>query len=157
MKTSVAAAIAGLALAPTPTLAADLFGTAPPPMTFPATQMEAGSNWYLRGDVGFGVEDAPTMSFSSLSIPPDALSAIAGSKQTMREFDADIGVGYRFNNYFRVDATYEYRSGPNKSNGLPQVVCPSGAYGVEDLTGEPADLLRLSLQSVEHLRPVANA
>ena len=63
MKTSIAAALAGLAMASTPTLGADLFGTAPPPLTFPANQSpftEVGSNWYLRGDVGYERRQAPT-------------------------------------------------------------------------------------------------
>ena len=42
MKAIAAAALAGIALAPTPSLAADLFGTAPPPMSFPADDRPDG-------------------------------------------------------------------------------------------------------------------
>ena len=72
MKTSIAAALAGLAMASTPTLGADLFGSAPPPMSYPGSQgplTEVGTNWYLRGDVGYGFEIEPTVVPSAGLIP----------------------------------------------------------------------------------------
>ena len=67
MKTSIAAALAGLAMASTPTLGADLFGTAPPPMTFQPGQApltEVGANWYLRGDLGLDLDQAASFSMA---------------------------------------------------------------------------------------------
>ena len=140
MKTSVAAALAGLAMASTPTLGADLFGTAPPPMTFPASQSpitEVGTNWYLRGDIGLSADQAPTCldggdpdagRRSEASYPsPSAL----GSSSWRDDISADIGLGYRFNNWLRFEGTYEYRTGPAGHNAN-SVICPTG------LTPEPA-------------------
>ncbi len=137
MKT-IAAALAGIALASTPSLAADLFG-APPPMSYPiegSPTAEVGSNWYLRGDIGGGLDSAPAMTFSSLSVPPQGdlstpVSPSFGASQFSRNFLADVGVGYRFNNYFRLDATYEYRNGPGGAS-TTTVVCPYSANGVFD-------------------------
>ena len=137
---AVIAALAGIAMVSTPALAADLFGTAAP-VAFPASDgpaAEVGSNWYLRGDVGTSLDSVPSVTFSSTSVPPagDAstpLSVGNGASTLGHDFLADIGVGYRFNNYFRVDATYEYRSGPGGSN-TSTVVCPYSANGVYNAT-----------------------
>jgi opacity protein-like surface antigen len=48
------AGLVGACLATSPLFAADLFDSAPPPMDAPAGQTELGSNWYIRGDVGYG-------------------------------------------------------------------------------------------------------
>ena len=131
MKTSVAAALAGLAMASTPTLGADLFGTAPPPMTFPASQSpitEVGSNWYLRGDIGFDVDQAPSFSMAAISMPTGAgflpFSSSLGSSRPHDDFSADIGVGYRYNNWLRFEGTYEYRTAASGKN-MNSVLCPT--------------------------------
>ena len=93
MKTSVAAALAGLAMASTPTLGADLFGTAPPPMTFPASESpltEVGANWYLRGDIGYEFDNEPTVVPTAGLIPAiltDPLPARATSTLPRQRFE----------------------------------------------------------------------
>jgi len=144
MKAIAAAAIAGIALASTPSLAADLFGTAAPPMSYPAENnpmVEVGSNWYLRGDVGASLDTAPTLTLSSISAPPPgdasaSWSPTLGPRQFSTDFTADIGAGYRFNNYFRVEATYDYHGGPGGRN-TNTVICPYGAYGVTAQDPDP--------------------
>ncbi len=137
MKAIAAAALAGIALASTPAPAADLFGTAAPPISYPAENSpmaEVGSNWYIRGDIGAGLDSAPSVTFATSTTPPpgDAATPLGpnfGASQISRNFLADVGVGYRFNNYFRVDATYEYRNGPS-GGSTTTVVCPYAANGV---------------------------
>jgi len=146
MKRISAATIVGIALASTPTLAADLFGTAAPPtMSVPAseapTAVEVGSNWYIRGDLGAGVDSVPSLTFSSISAPAPGtgilpLASSVGSSRT--DFSADIGFGYRFNNYFRADATYEYRTAPGGGNAN-SYVCPYGL--VPEPTVQPVGFL----------------
>lgn len=142
MKTSVAAALAGLAMASTPTLGADLFGTAPPPMSYSASQSplaEVGSNWYLRGDVGLDFDKAPTFSMADISRPNGGagllpFSSGLGSSKWHDDYSGDIGVGYRFNNWLRFEGTYEYRtaaSGSNRNSAL----CPTSLVAVP--TGGP--------------------
>ena len=69
MRLVLSAAFLSLTLAPA--VAADLFGSAPP-MTIPAslapTSVEVGSNWYLRGDVGVGFDDAPSVTLASIPL-----------------------------------------------------------------------------------------
>ncbi len=88
---------------------------------------EVGSNWYLRGDIGYGSEDQPTVVPAAGLIPQvlydtpgtgaafvnapigDASHNIAvtrGNNQTSDFAAFDIAVGYRFNNYLRCEATY---------------------------------------------------
>jgi len=148
MKTSIAAALAGLAMASTPTLGADLFGTAPPPMTFPAPQQpltEVGSNWYLRGDIGYSFENEPTIVPSAGLIPQifqtsaggvivdyvntpigDAshkVSVTRGNNRNAQGLTADVGIGYRLNNYLRLEAGYIYWNGPGLSYSQA-TLCP---------------------------------
>jgi opacity protein-like surface antigen len=142
MKTPVAAALASVALASfalasTPTFAADLFGSAPPPMSFPASQSpmaEVGSNWYLRGDIGLDLDQAATFSMAPISQPTGAgflpFSSSVGSSSPHDDFSADIGLGYRYNNWLRFEGTYEYRTGAAGKN-LNSVLCPT------TLTAEP--------------------
>jgi opacity protein-like surface antigen len=149
MKTSIAAALAGLAMASTPTLGADLFGSAPPSPSYPAGQgplTEVGSNWYLRGDVGYGFEDEPTVVPTAGLIPAiltDAATGVQyvnmpsgnatgntgvtrGNAQTSRAFNFDVGVGYRVNNYLRLEAAYMYSTGPGLSYSKGSL-CPDAS------------------------------
>jgi len=160
MKTSIAAALAGLAMASSPKLGADLFGTAPPPMTFPDSQSpmtEVGSNWYLRGDVGYGFEDEPTVvpaaglvpavltdaltGASYVNAPPGNASSNAGvtrgNNQTAQGFNFDVGVGYRVNNFLRLEATYMYSTGPNLSY-VKGSLCPDATLPVSNEVGGTA-------------------
>ena len=99
------AGVAGFALTAS-AFAADLPLPAPPVFEPPPAPIAAGG-WYLRGDAGVGISDLRTRSseFSAENIPPDA------------RFDShslddaaliDVGVGYRFNDYFRADVTGTY-------------------------------------------------
>jgi len=142
MKTICAAALAGIALATTPSLAADLFGTAPPPMSFPTANnpmAEVGSNWYLRGDVGLNFDPAASFSMAPVSTPAQGVGVLpfdssVGSSREREDFSGDLGVGYRFNNYLRGEATYEYRVGPAGHN-LNTVICPQTATMYPTKTG----------------------
>ena len=160
MKTSVAAALAGLALAPTPTLGADLFGTASPPMTYPDSQSpltEVGSNWYLRGDVGYGIGNEPTVVPTAGLVPAiltDALTGASyvnappgnassnvgvtrGNNKNIDGLNADIGVGYRVNNYLRLEATYMYSTGPSLSYNKGSL-CPDATVAESNEVGGTA-------------------
>mgnify|MGYP001232487575 CR=1 FL=1 len=60
---------------------------------------EVGSNWYLRGDIGYSVNRAPS-------------GRVVGGPLFNEGVDntwmAGIGFGYQFNEYFRTDATLDY-------------------------------------------------
>lgn len=107
-KTLVAAIGAALSLLAAPAGAADLL-SAPPPRIVPAP-IEVGGGWYLRGDVGVGVQ---TYDSVTLTVPGQP-GAFAGFRRETEYFDdptiIGAGLGYQFNEWFRMDATLEYRS-----------------------------------------------
>lgn len=83
MRMIAAAGLVGACLATSPLYAADLFGSAPPPMPDQAEQTELGSNWYIRGDVGYGeIKQASVVPQAGL-LQPDRLSGF---------FDPNTGI-----------------------------------------------------------------
>jgi opacity protein-like surface antigen len=98
--------------------AADLLP--PPPVLEPLPPAVAEfSGWYLRGDIGVGI-NATTPSLIN-SPDPIAIAAAGYYNGTPTEsFNNstisssamfDLGVGYQVNNWFRFDVTGEYRGG----------------------------------------------
>jgi hypothetical protein len=70
MRLLAAVGLAGACLATSPMFAADLLGSAPPPMEAPPLgQTELGSNWYIRGDVGYGQANESTIQPSPGAFP----------------------------------------------------------------------------------------
>jgi opacity protein-like surface antigen len=143
MRLVLSAAVASLTLAPA--VAADLFGTAPP-LTIPASQastaVEIGSNWYLRGDIGVGFDDAPSVTLEAVpSVPPGYLGSAPAPGGSGAGFAGDLGFGYRFNDFLRMDATWDYWASPSRTRSFA-VVCPYGLQGVTNpLTGAAAGYL----------------
>lgn len=94
----------------TAAFAADL-PIAPPPMYAPPPPAEF-SGWYLRGDIGFSNQRVDNIRKND----PVAYSQINSLNETT-SFDAagifGVGVGYRFNNWFRADITGQYRGNSN--------------------------------------------
>jgi opacity protein-like surface antigen len=145
MKKIYAAVLGGLLMVPAHGLAADLGA-------FPADSgssggsqqmVEIGTGWYIRGDVGASLDSLPTLTLNpgSLSVPPPAgITPTFGANTTKTDFVGGLGVGYKFNNYFRMDATFDYRS-PNIANqSVGGIVCPYYASGMSTQT-TPAVLL----------------
>ena len=135
------------AIVAAPATAADLFGTAPPTLPAPSSPLifESGSNWYVRGDLGVSFDRAPSVSFSNIALPP--LSALGapftignGPNWTTTNFTGGAGFGYRWNDWLRFDATWDYRTGPGGSRQAT-VVCPYGLTGVSSAAGVPLGFL----------------
>lgn len=94
----------------------------PPAPTLPASasSSEPFSGWFLRGDVELGVAAAePNLvsvpgpvaaGASSGLLSPAAREAFGQASQSAFGM-VDAGAGYRFNAWFRMDGTLEYRSG----------------------------------------------
>ncbi len=86
--------------------AADL--GAPPMQYQPPAQITEQSGWYLRGDVGVGIQ-----SFSSFDLGP--ASAVPATWTINQQDIQDttifgMGAGYVLNNWLRFDVTGEYRT-----------------------------------------------
>jgi len=176
MKSIAAAALAGIAMASTPSLAADLFGTAPPPMSFPENgpMVEVGSNWYLRGDVGYASEtEATVVPWAGLipAIQTDPLTHASfvnapigdashnvgvtrGFDQTTQGVNFDIGVGYRVNNFLRLEATYNYWRGPSLSYSQG-TLCPATTTPVSNMVVIPPSTTPTSVPVGYLWEPVA--
>jgi opacity protein-like surface antigen len=82
--------------------AADM-AIAPPPYAPPVVEDFGG--WYLRGDIGFSNQRVDRLN--------NALDATLTSSVQTNNFNTagifGLGVGYKFNNWFRADVTGEYR------------------------------------------------
>jgi opacity protein-like surface antigen len=135
------------AIVAAPALAADLLGTSPL-LTMPGSQaptFEVGTNWYVRGDLGISFDRAPSISFSTIA--PPALGGVGapltignGANWTTTNFTGGAGFGYRWNDWLRFDATWDYRTGPGGSRQAT-VVCPYGLTGVSSPVGVPVGFL----------------
>lgn len=72
--------------------------------------VEVGSGWYLRGDVGYALStSAGTVSFRTFDPGPPI--AYGHDKFSSQDIDNNVtwggGVGYRFTDYLRADATVD--------------------------------------------------
>lgn len=86
----------------------------PEPLPLPA------GGWYLRGDIGYKFYQ-----------DPDGYYDLAGYEDMFSTSINDTGligagVGYRFNDYFRMDATIDYEFGSRISGTLPCPACAAG-------------------------------
>ncbi len=87
-----------------------------------ATPYEIGSNWYLRGDIGYKWYGTPDASYNVNGYGDMIDESLAPTGL------AGIGFGYRFNDSFRSDVTIDYEwesefkgklSCPNPCTGKP--------------------------------------
>ena len=105
--------------------AADMAIAPPPAMYAPPPPADFGG-WYLRGDIGFSNQSVNNIRKSD----PTAYSQISSLNETTN-FDTggifDVGVGYRFNNWFRADVTAQYRG---KANFKGTDVFNASAFGL---------------------------
>lgn len=97
---SAAATMIGVAALPHRAAAADLdsmFTGAPQPAE--TQPVEFGTGWYLRGDLAYANDSVPPLA-------PNLTQFLSSSRQA--NFNADLGFGYKFNNWFRGDVIVDY-------------------------------------------------
>jgi opacity protein-like surface antigen len=88
--------------------AADL-AIAPPPMSYGPPPAEFGG-WYLRGDIGMTNQRVRKLdSNTAVAFPANTDVGLGFDSSPL----FDLGVGYRFNNWFRADFTGQYRGRAN--------------------------------------------
>ncbi|RTL48313.1 MAG: porin family protein [Bradyrhizobiaceae bacterium] len=111
-------------------LAADL-PLAPPPLI----PVDFGG-WYLRGDIG--------MTNQQLGSLDSAASPLITSQSGLG-FDSSmlwgVGVGYQFNNWFRMDVTGQYRGAANFHGS--QTILSGGTHFADNYTGSKTEGLFL--------------
>jgi opacity protein-like surface antigen len=141
----LAAAVTAASVLSTAAMAADL-PIAPPPVYMPPPPPAEFGGWYLRGDIGFS-----NQSIGSIRSTNAALYAPVTSLQQTSEVNTagifDLGVGYKFNNWFRADVIGQYR-GAAKFSGLDQI-SGSGFVGTDAYTGTKSEWLVLASAYVD--------
>jgi opacity protein-like surface antigen len=115
--------------------------------------VEEFSGWYLRGDVGWGVAENPVLEnypdpiasgVSSGALSSNAAEAF--NNTTLSPFGmVDVGLGYRFNPWLRVDGTLEYRGGSQLQSLYTLTDVNNPLYGGPT---QFADFYRANLSSV---------
>jgi opacity protein-like surface antigen len=121
--------------------AADM-AIAPPPAYAPPPVVEEFGGWYLRGDIGFSNQqvrrlDTPGYHDPGITVPP----TIGLGFDTAGIFG--LGAGYRFNNWFRVDVTGEYR-GKAGFHGLDIVSFNGAVIGTDEYRASKSEWLLLA-------------
>jgi opacity protein-like surface antigen len=112
----------------------------PPPMSYAPPPVEDFGGWYLRGDIGFSnqnvknVLDTNSAAYNGVAVTQTSGFGSAGI--------FDLGVGYRFNNWFRADVTGQYR-GKSNFTGL-DVVTGAGFAGTDSYTATKSEWVALA-------------
>src|SRR6476469_8553042 len=93
----------------------------PPPQMYAPPPVEDFGGWYLRGDIGFSNQRVKRLN--------NALDALNTTSVQNLGFNTagifGLGVGYKVNNWFRVDVTGEYR-GNSQFFGTDRISFPGG-------------------------------
>jgi opacity protein-like surface antigen len=136
----IAIAAGTISLLSTTAFAADM-PIMPPPAYAPPPVEDFGG-WYLRGDIGFSNQRVSHLS--------NALDATTTSSDQRLGFDTggifDLGVGYKINNWFRVDVTGQYRGNTN-FHGLDVITFNNGGTvgnGADTFTASKSEWLILA-------------
>ena len=122
-------------------LAADMPSIAPAPQYYAQPPADFGG-WYLRGDIGFSNQrvnhlDTPGYHDPGITVPP----TIGLGFDTAGVFD--LGFGYRFNNWFRVDVTGQYRGNANM-HGLDIVSFNGAVIGTDEYRASKSEWVVLA-------------
>lgn len=93
--------------------------------------IEIGSGWYLRGDIGTSVDlEHDTASFQTYSAA-NGLRDGSLSHQSYLDDEVVVGVGagYRFNDVFRADGTFDFMQGSSDLSGVSLDTCSGAPSG----------------------------
>src|SRR6187455_1907516 len=127
---SVAGAVALLA---TVANAADMPSL--PPVYMPPVEEFAPSGWYLRGDIGMTNQQFKGLHQRLYDVPGTTVEAVGMGWDSSMLFG--LGVGYKFNDWFRADITGEYR-GKSNFHGSDHVTTAT-TNGVDNYSGSKSE------------------
>lgn len=113
--------------------AADMPIAVPPPMYAPPAPPADFGGWYLRGDIGMTNQSAKRIENSSTPYPTTTEGLGFDSSPLF-----DLGVGYRFNNWFRADVIGQYRGKANL-HGANNVFYSATDFGANNYTGSKSE------------------
>jgi opacity protein-like surface antigen len=147
------AALAGFAaLSVTAASAADM-PQMMPPMHLPSIE-ESASGWYLRGDIGMTNQGFKSLFQRLYDTPGTTVEQVGHGWDSATFFG--IGLGYKLNDWFRVDVTGEYRGKAN-FHGSDNVTF-TGGIGVDNYSGSKSEWVFMANAYVDlgtwyHLTP----
>ena len=118
-------AIALGALVSTGATAADMAPMQAAPMG-QQERLEFGTGWYLRGDISWAREKTPVVF---------ADPALATGTKLTNGYSITLGGGYKFNNWFRTDLTYDYIKEVNVAARSANFTCYDSVNPVNDING----------------------
>jgi len=93
----------------------------PPPAYAPPPVVEDFGGWYLRGDIGFSNQRVGRLN----NVDDATFTTQTQSNAFNTAGIFGLGVGYKFNNWFRADITGEYRGNSN-FYGKTEITYPGG-------------------------------
>ena len=128
-----------------PAFAADLLP--PPPMVEPPVVAPDISGWYLRGDVGVGINEIGGFrsTLQPTNLTGGAAPAIFNAYNDLGDSALiGAGVGYQINNWFRADVTGEYRSSAPYRSGMGYTAFCGGAYCLDTYSSNIASAVFLA-------------
>jgi opacity protein-like surface antigen len=126
-------ALAACALAVTAMSAAKAADLTPTPYVPPPP---AVGGWYLRGDIGYKIWANPSVDWD------DSLAGVDFDDENLDDTGMiGVGVGYRFNQWFRADVTLDWEWPANFSATTPCPPCGGGGVTTND---ESADISALT-------------
>lgn len=142
---AIAASVAVMAAAPT-ALAAEppFFPPAPPREPIPDLPQPAVSGWYLRGDISYDVFEDPTIAYNE-----DVFPLTFNTAEIDDTWNVGFGFGYRFNDWFRTDATFAYHH-TTDFNGTTGGLCAAGIDG-RCFSKEMAEVTKLTAMANAYL------
>ena len=138
---SVAGAVAFFATVAHATVgyAADMPGL-PPIYPPPIEEYASASGWYLRGDIGMTNQQMKNMHQRLYDVPGTTVEPVGFGWDSATFFG--LGVGYKFNEWFRADLTGEYR-GKSNFHGSDHVTF-TGGRGVDNYSGSKSEWVFLA-------------
>jgi opacity protein-like surface antigen len=138
---SVAGAVAFFATVAQATVAyaADMPGL-PPIYPPPIEEYASASGWYLRGDIGMTNQQFKGLHQRLYDVPGTTVEPVGFGWDSATFFG--LGVGYKFNDWFRADLTGEYR-GKSNFHGSDHVTF-NGGRGVDNYSGSKSEWVFLA-------------
>jgi len=134
----VASVAGAVALFATVANAADMPGL--PPVYMPPVEEFSVSGWYLRGDIGMTNQQFKGLHQRLYDVPGTTVEAVGMGWDSSTFFG--LGVGYKFNEWFRADLTGEYR-GKSNFHGSDNVTF-NGGRGVDNYSGSKSEWVFLA-------------
>ena len=123
---SVFAAVAFGAIFSSAAVAADMRLPPDSPPLGTQERQEFGTGWYLRGDLSWARERTPL-------IFPDG--SLGQGTKVQNGWTGTIGFGYKLNNWFRADLTYDYFKEVSINNRSADFTCYDSINPVLDAGG----------------------